>query len=138
MAEFSIGGLSELIGDLEGIAALPDEVAREMLEAEAEVIERRQKEVGEAMGVHRTGVTLGSITHGGMSRGSGGDRVMYVYPGGLNPKGERNAAVAFVNEYGKRGQPARPFIRTANEAGADEAAEAAAKIYDSYLKNRDL
>ena len=132
MAEFSISGLSELIGDLEGIAALPDEVAREMLEAEAEVIERRQKEVGEAMGVHRTGVTLGSITHGGMSRGSGGDRVMYVYPGG------RNAAVAFVNEYGKRGQPARPFIRTANEAGADEAAEAAAKIYDSYLKNRDL
>lgn len=63
---------------------------------------------------------------------------MYVYPQGTNERGNRNAEVAFINEFGKHGQPARPFIKTANEEAADTAVEAAAKVYDKYLKSKNL
>lgn len=38
---------------------------------------------------------------------------------GVNRRGTRNAEVAFLNEYGKRGQPARPANRMALEDNED-------------------
>ena len=46
-----------------------------------------------------------------------------------------NAEIAFLNEYGKRGQPPRPFIQQANEQCREEAIEAAAKEYDKWLES---
>lgn len=70
----------------------------------------------------------------------GASRAIYVSPKGTRSDGNkrRNAEVAFVNEYGKAGQPARPFINTANEKSADAAVEAAAGVYDKYLKSKNL
>ena len=75
-----------------------------------------------------------------MKRGKDGQRSKYVYPRGINEKGERNAAVAFINEFGapQRGIQARPFIQTANELSADEAVKAAEDVYDKYLKSKNL
>lgn len=131
-------GLDGLLLSLEEIMDLPDETAREMLEAEAEIVEQAQRRTGEAMGVRRTGMTLDSIGHTGMKRGLDGTRSLSVYPQGVNARGVRNAEVAFLNEYGVpgRGIPARPFIRTANEHAADAAADAAAAVYDEFLKGR--
>lgn len=138
MARLSFSGLDDLMLSLQDIADIPDDVAREMLEAEAQVVEEAQIAYGVSMGVYDTGETLQSIRRGKMKRGKGGDRLMYVTPQGRNVRGERNAAVAFVNEYGKRGQPARPFISAANEAAADSATEAAAVVYDQWLKSKNL
>lgn len=137
-ANLETAGLDDLMLDLEAIMDIPDEVAEKILLAEAEIVERVQKETGKAMGVHRTGVTLAAITHGKMKRASTGDREVYVYPQGVNAEGNRNAEVAFINEYGKRGQKARPFIRTANEKSADEAADAAALVYSEFLASKNL
>lgn len=139
MASFSVNGLDEFLTDLREAIELPDEVAREMLEAEAKVVEDAQRRTGMEMGVHRTGVTLDSIAHGTMKRARDG-RALYVSPQGTNAKGERNAAVAFINEYGapQRGIQPRPFIRTANEQAADAAADAAAQVYDRWLKSKNL
>ena len=50
----------------------------------------------------------------------------------------RAAEVAFVDEFGKQGQPARPFIQTANEKAADPAIDAAARVYDDFLKSKNF
>ena len=140
MANFHINDLDGFMLDLEAAAELPDEVAEEMLLAEAESVEEAQIYTGMKRGVHRTGVTLYSITHGKMKRGKDGDRVMHVYPGGVNEDGNRNAEVAFINEFGApdRRIDARPFIYTANEEAADAAVDAAAEVYDKFLKTQNL
>nr|DAO08731.1 MAG TPA: virion morphogenesis protein [Caudoviricetes sp.] len=140
MANFSVNDLDGLMMDLKEIAELPDTVAEGMLDAEAKIVESAQVFTGMKMGVHRTGVTLTSITHGRMKKGKDGGKVKYVYPQGTNAQGERNATVAFVNEFGapRRGIPARPFIKLANEDAADAAVDAAAEVYDKYLKSKNL
>ena len=140
MARFSVNGIDELMLDFTALADLPEEAAEDMLLAEAAVVEKEQKETGRKMGVHRTGVTLGSITHGKAKRERDGSISMYVSPQGKNAQGNRNAEVAFVNEYGvpKRKIQARPFIRTANKKAAKPAVDAAEKVYDEYLKKKNL
>ena len=68
------------------------------------------------------------------------DIISYVYPKGTRRHGNkrRAAEVAFVDEFGKRGQPARPFIQTANEKAADRAIDAAARVYDDFLKSKNF
>lgn len=140
MAKFIGNDVDGLMLDLEVIAELPDDVAEEMLTAEAEIVEKAQIYAGMKMGVHRTGVTLSSIKRGKMKRGKDGIRTMYVSPQGINDRGDRNAEVAFINEFGApgRGIPARPFVKEGNELAADAAVEAAAKIHDKFLKDNNL
>lgn len=140
MAKLSVNGLDDLMLSLEEIAAIPDDVAAAMLDAEAQVVEEAQIAEGKTMGVYDTGQTLASIRRGRMKKGRDGTRQVYVTPQGTNDKGERNATVAFVNEYGvpSRGIPPRPFIATANEKAADPAVAEAEKIYDDFLRSKNL
>lgn len=138
MAQLSFSGLDDLMLSLQEASEIPDDVAEAMLQTEAEIVEQAQIAYGMQMGVYRTGEMLASIRPGKMKRGRNGGRMIYVTPQGVNDRGERNAAVAFINEYGKRGQPPRPFIAAANEAAATPAVEAAAKIYDEFLKSKNL
>ena len=70
--------------------------------------------------------------------------VIYVTPTGTrlrgkeNPKRVRNAEIAFVNEFGRKDQKARPFIRTANEASAEATTRAGLEVYDRWLKSKNL
>ena len=122
---------------MEELQDFPDDLLDEMLQAQADVIEPAQKEKGRAYGVHRTGVTLESIARGKPKKAKDG-KAIYIYPEGTNADGNRNAEVAFINEFGKHGQAPRPFIRDANEEHADEAAEAAAEVYGKWLSSRGL
>ena len=137
MARMSTDGISQLAISLEEIHEIPDDVLDQMLEAEADVIEKAQKDKGKAYGVHRTGVTIGSIKRTKTSKIKDG-RAIYITPMGTNADGNRNAEVAFINEFGKHGQPARPFIRDANEEKADDAVSAAATVYDKFLSSKGL
>lgn len=137
MATMECSGLDELILSMTEIAEIPNSVQDEMLNAQADVAVKAQKSKAQAYGIHRTGVTLGSIKKGKPKAGKDG-RMIIVQPKGKNADGNRNAEVAFVNEYGKRGQTARPFIRDANEQSAAEATEAARKIYNNWLKTKNL
>lgn len=137
MARMTTDGISQLAISLDQISEIPDDVLEQMLQAEADVIEKAQREKGKAYGVHRTGVTLSSIERTKTSKTKDG-KAIYIMPMGTNADGNRNAEVAFINEYGKHGQPARPFIRDANEEKADEAVDAAAAIYDNYLSSKGL
>lgn len=140
MAELSTSGLDELLSDLGSIAELPDAVVLEMLTAEAGVIAEAQAAEARAMGVLDTGKTAESITFDKKLKTTADGKAIYVYPKGTRSDGNKRrvAEVAFINEFGKDGQPGRPFIRTANERKGDEAVEAAAKVYDDFLKSKNL
>ena len=142
MANVSTVGLEELFDDLESIIELPDETALAMLTAEAEVVAAAQTAEARAMlaGDYSTGETADSVTYGKKLTSKGGERCLYVYPNGTRKHGNRRRAaeVAYVNEYGKTNQSARQFIRTANEKSAEAAVDAAAKVYDEYLKSKNL
>lgn len=142
MANLSTSGLEDIIGGFDAIAEIPDETVLEMLVAEAEVIAPAQEVEARAMlaGTYSTGETAQSITYDKKLKKTADGRAIYVYPKGTRKHGNkrRAAEVAFVNEFGKAGQPARPFIQTANEKAADAATDAATRVYDSFLKSKNL
>ena len=43
-----------------------------------------------------------------------------------------------MNEFGKRGQPGRPALKTANERKEQEAVAAGEKVYHAYLDGKKL
>ena len=138
MATFNCDGIDGLILSMEEVAEIPVEVQDEILKAQAGVVVKAQKETGRAYGVNRTGVTLNSIKQTKPKTGKDGNRVISVYAHGKNENGTRNAEVAFVNEYGKRGQRARPFTRDANEKSAEATTAAGFDVYDKWLKSKNL
>ncbi len=135
MAKMTTNGLAQFAVGLEELREIPDSVMNAMLHAEADVIEPAQKAKGRAYGVHRTGVTLESIRRGQPKHTKDG-KAIHITPMGTNTQGNRNAEVAFINEFGKRGQPPRPFIRDANEEKADEAIDAAAKVHGDWMASK--
>ena len=139
MAKMEVNGFEALMGDFMALASMPDSVANGILEAEADVVVEAQRKTLAGMwkGPYSTGDTARAVKKTKVRKNSGG-KYITVYPQGRNRKGERNAAVAFINEYGKRGQPGRPAIRTANEAAADKAVEAGEKVYNSFLDSKKL
>lgn len=137
MARFEVKGFETLIHDLNEFANATADLIDEMLIAQADIVVEHQKRKGREYGVYRTGVTLNSIKRKAPKQDDNG-RYIIVTPMGNNSKGVRNAEVAFINEYGKRGQKARPFIRDGNKAAEPEADKAAEKIYNDFLKSKNL
>ena len=142
MARFEVSGIAELENDLIAVMDLPDSVKDGILNAEADVIAEAQKRTIAAMwkGHYSTGDTARAVKKGRVRKNSSG-KYITVYPQGSRnrkKKSYRNAEIAFVNEYGKRGQPGRPAIRTANEQAADRAVEAGEKVYNEFLDSKNL
>ncbi len=139
MARFEISGLGKLCDDLAELAALPDYVTDEILNAEADVIAGAQRKTMAEMlrGPYSTGGTARSIQKGKVWKSAAGKSISVALKG-RNRRGERHAAVAYINEYGKRGQPARPAIRTANLKAEGAAAAAGEKVYHAYLDSKNL
>lgn len=137
MGKLTVNGFDALSDDLAALAALPDDVIEQMLLAEAEIVEEEQRAAAKEMGVYDSGVTAGSIKKNKVKKTASGKSIT-VSPQGTNDRGDRNAEVAFINEYGKKGQPARPFIRTANERAEKKAVEAGEKVYTDFLDSKNL
>ena len=142
MARMTIDGLDGLINDLSELAKLPDSVTDDILNAEADVIVTAQQNEARTMwvGPYATGVAAASIKKGKPKR-VGLDKSILIAPSGSRKRGNtttRNAEIAFINEYGKGGQPARPAMRNAIEKKADEAVAAGEEAYHAYLDSKNL
>ncbi len=138
MARFSVDGLDRLILDLEDMAKIPDKVFDEMLLSGGEVIRKAESQTAAEMlqGPYYKGAVAASVTLGKPRKLKNG-RCVYVTFNGTQ-HGNRVAEIAFVNEFGKKSQPARPFIKTAVESKAEEAEEAEAKVYDAWLRSKNF
>lgn len=140
MAELGYHGLDDLELDMKAIAEIPAEIQDEMLGAMADVTVEGQKRKAEIYRVRKTGMTIKSIKKGKVKLRKG-QRVLYVTPTGTRKRGKkrvRNAEIAFINEYGKKGQKARPFVRDGNEATAGASTQAGLEVYDRWLRSKNL
>ena len=139
MGRLSYHGVETLISAMSDLANLPDSVTDEILGAEAAVIaDAQQAEAAKKwVGHYATGTTARSIARGKIKK-VGLKKTISIFPQGKNVRGSRNAEVAFINEYGKKGQPARSAIRVATIAKEKEAVEAGEKVYHTYLDSKNL
>lgn len=135
--EIDFGEIDDLFRDL---SKIPDNVMTDSLNAMAKVGEQLVRSSGEAMGVRDPDSSvhiLDHITHSKPKRTDGGGYCEVTFSGSRT-RGKtttKNSAIAFFNEYGKRGQPARPFIRTAAEQGADQIAAAGEKVVGAWFES---
>lgn len=144
MAHLELTGLDTLINDLGALAELPDSVADGILDAEADVIVRAQREeIGRRWkGPYSLGISAESIEKGKVKKGRTG-RSVTVSPQGERRRGGksiRNGEIAFLNEYGVPGRKiaARPAIAAANAKAEQEAAEAGERVYHDWLDSKGL
>ncbi|MCI8506901.1 MAG: HK97 gp10 family phage protein [Lachnospiraceae bacterium] len=157
MTGLDFSDLDAFIRDLSEIAELPDETAGELLQAQAEIVVEAQKRSAAAHGLVDSGQLQESIRADKKMKAKSGTRYVEVYPRGKRKKrtryrmskGDReagksravtNSEVAFIHEYGAPGKhiKAKQWIKKANEGAADQALEAAAAVYNQYLKNKNL
>lgn len=138
MAKISFDGLVDLLGSYERLARIPDSVLDEMLGAEAEVIAPTIKKTAETMlhGKYYQGDVAGSVTIKAPQTIKG-QRIRYITFDGTAHK-NRISEIAFINEYGKTNQNARPFILNAINQSVDEATDKAANILFNYEQSIGL
>ena len=133
---FKVSGFSDLIDDLGLLMGLPTEVKNEMLNAGADVLIAEQQRTARSMlnGKYSVGQLARSITKRKPKMGKDGSSIQVVFEGEVGVKVKTNmAGIAFINEFGKTNQPARPFVKTAIENSADEVAEAEGRVLDDYI-----
>lgn len=141
MAKLEIDGFDDLNAAFARISEIPPETTTRALSEMAEVAKVKIKAQGEAMAVRDPDSQMHILdkitTTKPKLTGSGG--YADVTFSGSRQRGNtktRNAEIAFVNEYGKRGQPARPFIGTAMTKNEQTIAEAGAEeIVDWFEKD---
>lgn len=135
MATLSFDGLQALQLSVEQLAAIPPEVKAEMLNDAIDVIVDAQKAKAEAYGVVDSHTMIDSIKKG-KPNVLANECSISCAPEGTRTRGgtkTRNAEIAYINEYGKEGVDARPFMRDANAEAEGPAVEAAEKKYHNWL-----
>lgn len=137
MAFMSINGLTELMRDLDAAAADLAECSEEICTKSGEIIKEEQRKTGMSMGVYMTGETLGSLEVTPFAKSVSGGSVKIQFAG-TNSDGNPNTEVAFINEFGKLNQPARPFIATANETSEAATIKVALDAVDRHLRKHNL
>ena len=140
MARFKIEGLDAINDAIRQAGEIPWEVESEAIKAMAAVARTKVKATGESMGVRgddESGVHI--LDHITTTKPKQTDSGGYsdVTFSGTRTRGNtrtRNAEIAFINEFGKKGQKARPFIRQASEQHADEVAKPGEKIVGDWFE----
>jgi hypothetical protein len=141
MASFKVDGMAELSEFFENMAAMPQSVIDKMLHAQADVVVKAQKRTAKSMlkgpYAHNPVKLAESISKGKIKNTKDGKSLHIVFKGSRKRGNTTtpNAEIAFLNEFGKRGQNPRPFIKTANENCADEALDASGKVFDDFIES---
>lgn len=137
---FVVRGLYDVEEDFKRLSAVPDRVYDNMLDAAGEVMVDETSKQARTMlvGPYYTGDLANHIKRGKLRKSAKNGRYTDVlFVGNVedkhHPNGERRAVIAYINEYGKRKQPARPFISVAIDQGSVPATDAAAQIFYDYL-----
>ena len=132
MAKFNVTGMEAVIKDMNRLGQQSGSVAREMLEAAADV----------AVEAWQTAIqSHGHIETGAMYRGvkpsqikSAGDSLsITVYPQGKDGHGARNEEKAFIKHFGRRHERGSGFVTEAENAAEAPAQAAMVAIWDRFI-----
>lgn len=139
MARLDIEGMDELNTAFGRIASVPQSVTGQALGEMAAIAAAAIKRTGESMGVRdpesdvhildKITTTKPKFTHAGGYKD--------ITFSGTRRRGStttRNAEIAFINEYGKRGQPARPFMGRAMTENEAKIADAGGKVLGDWIE----
>lgn len=141
MASLELLGFDSLEQAIRRISDMPWSIKEDALDSMADEAAALIRSTGESMGVRDPESDVHILDKVSTKRkakitDSGGYKMISFT--GTRTRGKtktRNAEIAFVNEYGKRGQPARPFIRTAMAEGEDEIVRPAGEIIGDWIEN---
>lgn len=133
MPRLDLIGFDELTAAFDKISNVPEEVQIKALTAMEEIAATKIKSSGEAYGVRDPESSVHILDNIKMNKPKKTDTGGYadVTFSGTRPNGSgtvRNAEIAFIQEYGKRNQQARPFIGEAMNKNVDAIAKAGAEV----------
>ena len=140
MATLELTGFDDLEDAFRRISEIPFDVTAEALDAMASVAADAIRSTGESMGVRDPESDvhiLDRVKPRKPKKTTEGGYEMISFTG-TRRRGNtttRNEEIAFVNEYGKKGQPARPFIGTAMNRNADRIQDQAEKVIGDWIEN---
>lgn len=135
---FEVYGAKELMRDIREAGDVPPDILKEMVERQAKPTEEALVYTGGSMlvGPYFQGDVAASVKAGKARVSGSGAQVKIEFKGTAH--GNRVAEIAFINEYGKKSQPARPFISKAIKDSEVAGAEAARTVLDAYLAFKNL
>lgn len=139
MATLELDGFDSLEEAFRRISEIPFAVTEEALDGMAEVAAGKIRAQGETMGVRDPDSDvhiLDRIRTGKAKQTESGGYESITFSGSRTRGGSRtrNAEIAFINEYGKRGQQARPFIGTAMTQNEDAILAPADKVIGGWIE----
>ena len=138
MAKVTVSGMTETALSFERLAEMPESVIDNMLKAQADIFAKqiRANAISMLMGPYWDGAVSASVTIKAPQNIKGQRTVDITFEGTKN--GNKLTEIAFVNEYGKSGQAARPFVRSAIETKKEEDNEKTTDVMKRYEKNIGL
>lgn len=133
MARLELEGYQDLLDAFARIGSVPEQILTKSLTAMEEVAASKIKSSGETYGIRdpESDVhVLDKVKINRPKKTESGGYADITFSGSRTRHGKstRNAEIAFVNEYGKRSQQARPFVGEAMEKSADAIANAGAEV----------
>ena len=139
MASLELQGFESLDEAFRRISEIPFSVTSEALNGMAEVAAGKIRDQGERMGVRdpESDVHILDRIKTGKPKQTESGGYETISFSGSRTRGKsrtRNAEIAFVNEYGKRGQAARPFIGLAMTQNEDAILEPAEKTIGDWIE----
>ena len=138
MASFNVSGMPGLEKFFDDLMLGSDEMIDEMLDAMADMVVEAQKRTASTMlqGPFYKGGVAGAVAKGRIKKSKDGRVLPIEFVG--TQHGEDLARIAYINEFGKTNQPARPFIATANAQCEVEAVEKAASVLFNHYSRKGL
>lgn len=139
MATLEIYGMDDLDAAFNRIKNIPEAVTTRALNEMADIAATAIRRSGEAMGVRDPESEVHILDKivkrkAKITRDGGYVDISFS---GTRTRGKnktRNAEIAFVNEYGKRGQPARPFIGQAMNQNEEKIAAAGGDVLGDWIE----
>ena len=140
MATLELEGFTGLEDAFRRIADLPWSVTEEALGQMAAVAAAEIRSTGESMGVRDPESDVHILdkikpAKAKKTETGGEQRITFSGSRTRHKTRTRNAEIAFINEYGKRGQKARPFIGTAMTQNEDKINAPAETVIGDWIES---
>ena len=140
IAKLDLTGYDELVNAFERVGEMPDSVLDEALTKMETIAADEIRSSGARYGVRDPESSVHVLDNVKINKPKRTETGAYadVTFSGTRKRGNtttRNAEIAFINEYGKRSQQARPFVGEAMEMNADKIAQAGAKVIGEWLEH---
>ena len=141
MARVELNGLDDLNAAFGRIADIPWDVTEKALNAMAEAAAEKIKTRGESLHIRDPESNVHILDKIKPAKAKKTDAGGYqdITFSGTRTRGKsktRNAEIAFINEYGKTGQPARPFMGPAMEENTESIADPGLDIVGDWIENQ--